>query len=151
MSASQTYDTWGWQLEAGSVATAFQTATGTIQGELSACQRYYFRSVQTGSGSGDYPYGIGWGAGGTGTIVFTTILFPVPMRTQVSATIDYAGLNVIDGSNARITVTSVTANQVGSTSATVLANVASGITQYRPYQLGANNNNTGYIGFSAEL
>jgi hypothetical protein len=35
------FDTWGWQVEAGSVATAFQTATGTIQGELAACQRYY--------------------------------------------------------------------------------------------------------------
>jgi hypothetical protein len=39
---NDTIDIWGVQVEAGSTATAFQTATGTIQGELAACQRYYY-------------------------------------------------------------------------------------------------------------
>jgi hypothetical protein len=39
-SGTITYSFANLQLEAGSTATAFQTATGTIQGELAACQRY---------------------------------------------------------------------------------------------------------------
>jgi len=44
--ASNVIDVWGVQLEAGSAATAFETATGTIQGELAACQRYYEKSYR---------------------------------------------------------------------------------------------------------
>lgn len=53
---SQTLDIWGVQLEAGLTATPFQTATGTIQGELAACQRY-LPAVLVGSGNSLTGYG----------------------------------------------------------------------------------------------
>jgi hypothetical protein len=47
-----TIDLWGIQVEAGSVATPFTTATGTLQGELAACQRYYEKSYSQGTALG---------------------------------------------------------------------------------------------------
>jgi hypothetical protein len=47
---SNTFDIWGLQIEAGPTATQFTTATGTIQGELAACQRYYWRNIVWGIG-----------------------------------------------------------------------------------------------------
>jgi hypothetical protein len=51
-SSTFTVDLWGVQVEYGSVATAFQTATGTLQGELAACQRYYEKSYAQGTAPG---------------------------------------------------------------------------------------------------
>jgi hypothetical protein len=78
---NNTFDIWGVQLEAGSVATSFQTATGTIQGELSACQRYCL-SFLTGTSK---PVGIGINY--TTTELYTIISFPVTMRTTPTAVI----------------------------------------------------------------
>lgn len=45
---SITFDVWGVQIEAGSTASPFQTASGSIGGEFALCQRYYSNGQSIG-------------------------------------------------------------------------------------------------------
>jgi hypothetical protein len=79
---STTIDIWGVQLEAGSVATPFTTATGTLAGELAACQRYYINYGDTG-GAASWS---GYVPAAAGTYFFHYPLF-TKMRVQPTVTL----------------------------------------------------------------
>jgi hypothetical protein len=52
LTSNATLDLWGVQMEAGSVATTYQRNGASIQAELAACQRYYFRrNFSSGAGN----------------------------------------------------------------------------------------------------
>jgi hypothetical protein len=139
----------GVQLEAGSVATPFTTATGTLQGELAACQRYYYRSSATPYGGANFLAPMG--AFNSSTNFSIPFMAPVPMRAVPSSVIDFSTLWVTDfASNFSVTAITLDSN---STSNCVFLNgtIASGATQFRPAMLRANASSSAYIGFTAEL
>lgn len=140
------HDYWGFQVEAGSVATAFQTATGTLAGELAACQRYY---VRYDAGTSNYVPLSPLGFSTSTTNVTLTFQYPVVLRGQASA-VDYANLSVYGGSGgAFISVSSLSLTRSSQMMAELAATV-SGATSNNVYRLQPNNA-AGYIGFSAEL
>jgi hypothetical protein len=78
--ANEYYDITGVQLEVGSVATNFSRAGGTIQGELAACQRYYYRATVD---TFNKPFAMGQCY--STTQAYGIVPFPVTMRTLPSA------------------------------------------------------------------
>jgi hypothetical protein len=79
-------DIWGLQLEAGPTATPFTTATGTIQGELAACQRYY---EKLGTVRFDTPSTGDW---------YHSIPYKVSKRIAPSITYTFSGENNVSNS-----------------------------------------------------
>ena len=142
--AGATIDTWGWQLEAGSTATPFQTATGTIQGELAACQRYYYRTNPLTQAYQDMVQG----QAASTTDVRFILRMPTTMRTIPSA-IEYSTLRISDY-NTNIAVTSLGGSLYTPDSVELQATVT-GATQFRPYILQANNSTSAYVAVTAEL
>jgi hypothetical protein len=139
---NQTIGFWGVQIEAGSVATAFQTATGTIQGELAACQRYYFR-ISTTSGA---PW-FGQGITQTASLAYALVTFQSTMRVRPT-TIDYSGTKwwIPSGSGA-ITPTV----QESSPYSTLISISGSSMPTGGSAINLIGTDSTSYLGFSAEL
>jgi hypothetical protein len=146
--ANDYYELTGVQVEVGSVATPFKTYAGTIQGETSACQRYYFRNSATASNPYGHLGGLGWYTNATTASNFI-VNPPVTMRTTPTS-VEYGGTVAITNLNASsANITALALNQPTPTVIGLTATVTAVIGTY--YTLGANNSATAYIGISAEL
>jgi hypothetical protein len=143
--ANDWFEITGIQLEVGSVATTFRRAGGTIQGELAACQRYYYRV----GGTGAYEY-FAFGVGYSTTNGVYLLPYKSTLRTNPSA-VEYASLEIVDPGSGSIAITSVTIDNTGTNQISINAQVASGLISKRPYFVRAAGTTAGYLGFSAEL
>jgi hypothetical protein len=131
------------QLEVGSVATSFTRAGGTLQGELAACQRYYWRTTATGT--------IAVGSGTTEDANRGIIFINNPVSMRIAPTsVDSSTLTVTDMTSYTLDVTSVTGIVFGTNGGRVTFNTAGGQTTNRA-SIGQTKSTGGYIGFSAEL
>jgi hypothetical protein len=147
-----TISIWGVQVEAGSVASEFQTATGTIQGELAACQRYYYR-ISDPAGTQLYTAitVLHDNSAQNSTTVYGITANPVPMRAVPTSTeFSEIAFHRSDGTIfpiSAVTIDSATDSTYGS----MYNLTVSGVTAGNVGRIIGNNNSGTYFGVSAEL
>ena len=139
------FEVTGVQMEVGSVATPFTPQSATLQGETSACQRYYWRST---AGTNYTSYAVGQNYSTTKALVH--VPNPVEMRTA-AASIEYSTLGVTNSAATPQAITSLVIDYKSPLSNNLTATVASGLVAGNATVLTANASTTAYLAFSAEL
>lgn len=121
------------QVSAGGVALPFQPRSFAEEAEL--CKRMAF--VMGDSVNTQAPIGVGFAA--STTIALVTVPLPVTMRIPPTLAVTATDWRVTDGAtDVDVTSISVQANQNSKHTVTLRVTVASGLTQFRPYQLNAD-------------
>lgn len=144
--ANDYFEITGVQLELGSSATVFARNGATIQGELAACQRYYWRKSNSSNANPWFANGVAYSGG---TALYTGINCPVTMRVSPTS-LDYASLRLDNGGSA-FTVSSFAISTTQSTPDNLAVVVGTtGTTSGNTYNISGNGTGN-YIGASAEL
>ena len=135
----------GVQLEIGSVPTKFKRAGGNIQGELAACQRYYWRLT---AAAANYYLG---GRGNASSTTNINMFFSPPVTMRVTPT-------GVEGSQVSITnevntypSTAVALTLGNSNDLGVSITITGPTVALQSFTAVSGSSSAGYIGFTAEL
>jgi hypothetical protein len=145
--AADYFEVTGIQLELGSVATAFTRQGGTIQGELSACYRYFqkFGGTQVNE---SFPY-VGFSYSttqGEGPLTHKGT-----MRTTPSLAFSTLKISDVATYNLAVTNLSLTSSGSGPDASYIVFTVASGTSSGKINYMRTDATTAGYLYLSAEL
>jgi hypothetical protein len=141
----QTIDIWGVQLESGTVATPFKRNAPSIQAELAACQRYYWRWTPGSN------YGIlATGVAANSSVGDTNIVYPVTMRIPPTS-IEFLNMNTIRPGVSNTSVSNLVLAEKSVTGSLVTYTSSNGASQGQGILLVSNNTTNAFVGFNAEL
>jgi hypothetical protein len=135
------------QLEAGSTATPFRRNGNSIEDELAACQRYYYR---TGSETGNLYATLAHGASYSSTASYTWMRLPVTMRIP-PVSIEWSSLALTDNLGYSLAVSNLAINDKSRDLIQLVVTHAGNATVNRFANLQTNNTASGFVGLSAEL
>ncbi len=145
--ANDYYEVTGMQMDIGSVALPFRTNAGTIQGELSACQRYYWR----GSGLQGVNAVLGSAQAVSTTAGRGYVTFPVTMRTAPTS-VDWSSLSINEiAAGYTVSTLTLVGSGLENPNMGAISFTTTGLNAYRYYAIVINNTSSGFLGFSAEL